>query len=237
MRGLFVTGTDTGVGKSHVAAMIVRALVADGFSVGAFKPACSGSETDPAGKQLWHDVERLAVAAQIDPARVCPQCFHYPAAPPAAARHEGRVVDLAAIDAGLRWWTDHADVLIVEGVGGLCCPLTDTLTLADWVERLQIPTLLVVDNRLGAINHALLTIEVARSRGISVVGVVMNDVSTGVDPLVAESNAEQIRTYAQVTIIGQVQHDSDNLCRDGQDTKMDWNSLCEQFVDSSQTPR
>ncbi|MDA1017520.1 MAG: dethiobiotin synthase [Planctomycetota bacterium] len=231
MRGLFVTGTDTNVGKTYVSAMILRELVSDGVRVGVFKPACSGSEADVAGNRTWPDIEVLATAAQVDPLTVCPQFFHHPSAPPVAARKERRRVNLAAINAGLKWWADHADVLIVEGIGGLCCPLTETRTLADWVRWLGIPMLIVVDNRLGAINHALLTIEVARSRDIPVVGVIMNEASTGVDPVVADSNAEQIELHGQVPILGHVRHDSGSLCHDPQDSKMDWISLCGRFME------
>lgn len=224
-RALFVTGTDTDVGKTFVSSIIVRELREASLRVGAFKPACSGSEPNTDGQPEWRDVMTLADAAGAEPDRVCPQCFEYPAAPPIAAAREGRRVDLDLIDAGLAWWQEHADLIVVEGVGGFCCPLTESKTLADWVKRLAIPVLVVVDNRLGAINHAILTVEAIRTRQLQVAGVVMNDASPDVDQLVANTNAEQIQTHADVPILGHIPHNSGNLCPWKSNCKMDWTTL------------
>ncbi len=225
MDGLFITGTDTGVGKTFVSSIILRALRDSPDRIGAFKPVCSGGEVNADGEMRWQDVDTLAAAADVDSGEVCPLCFSYPAAPPVAAAHEGKRVDLAVINSALASWQSRADRLVIEGVGGFLCPLTESETLADWVEGLRVPVLVVVDNRLGAINHALLTIEAIRARKLEVAGVVMNDVSPDVDRLVAQTNSEQIANYGNVSILRHVPHNSSNLCLSQSDSRMDWASL------------
>lgn len=101
MRGLFITGTDTGVGKTHIACELVRELRAVGHRVGAFKPACSGASIEADGRPHWDDVERLrdALGRDVSDDQLCPQRFLAPLAPPIAAQQEGRAVDLGASNA------------------------------------------------------------------------------------------------------------------------------------------
>src|SRR5688500_1124642 len=114
MRGLFITGTDTGVGKTFVACGILRDLIAAGVRAGAYKRVCSGAETSVSGELRWPDVNALAAALEdrFPAERICPQCFVAPLAPPLAAGHEGRRVDPALIRAGHDWWRDQVDMLI-----------------------------------------------------------------------------------------------------------------------------
>src|SRR5262249_17926499 len=131
-RGLFITGTDTGVGKTYVAAGIVRLLRQQGMRVGACKPVASGSELGPAGP-FWQDVEQLhaALGGEYPRERICPQCWHAAVAPPIAARLEGGEVDGRLLRNGADWWREQVDLLVVEGAGGLLSPLTETETVAD----------------------------------------------------------------------------------------------------------
>lgn len=197
MRGLFITGTDTGVGKSVVARSIVRACREAGRRVGAYKPVCSGSETDATGRLHWPDVTLLAdaVGEEVPADRVCPQRFHAPLAPPSAAECEGRTVDESLLTGGLAAWRDDADLLIVEGVGGLLCPLTGRATVADLAAQLGYPLIIVAALRLGVINHTLLTIEVARLRGLSIAGIVLNHATP--PPLSNESQLKDNATCDQ----------------------------------------
>ena len=175
MNGLFITGTDTDVGKTWVTAIIARALVANGVNVGVYKPACSGSFGSP-DEPRWQDLEVLSEAAGIpDIDRICSERFAAPLAPPVAARAEGQTIDEDAIHSGFHRWADECDFLLVEGVGGLLCPLTETRSIADFADFTGFPMVIVAHLGLGTINHTLLTIEAARSRHLPIAGIVLND--------------------------------------------------------------
>lgn len=171
-----MTGTDTGVGKTFVAAAIVRCLRTAGVRVGAYKPAVSGSEAGPLGP-VWRDIEVLADACgrEFPGERICPQRFEKPLAPPVAARLEGRAVDANLLREGAAWWSGHVDVLVVEGAGGLLSPLTERESVADLARDLGFPLIVVARTGLGTINHTLLTLEAAKTRGLAIAGIVMND--------------------------------------------------------------
>lgn len=201
--GLFITGTDTGVGKTHVAAMIVRQLRADGVRVAAFKPACSGAEFDAIDQPHWDDLDRLrdALGQPITDDELCPQRFLAPLAPPVAARKEGRSVDLAAIDTGWQRCCRQADAVVVEGAGGWLCPLTGDRTFADWVAAHRLPVLIVARPGLGTINHTLLTIEAVRRRDLAVTAVVLNPSRLDAVDASTADNAEEIECRAGVPVL------------------------------------
>ena len=204
MRGLFITGTDTGVGKTHIACEIVRELRAAGHRVGVFKPACSGASIGNDEQPHWDDVDRLRDALGLDVAvdRICPQRFLAPLAPPVAARQEGRSVDLEGIQRGIELWRAECDIVIVEGAGGLLCPLTDERTIADLAVQLGFPLVIVSRLGLGTINHTLLTVEVARQRGLPVAGIVFNEPTpTTVDDSSA-TNADEVAARCDVPVLG-----------------------------------
>jgi dethiobiotin synthetase len=196
MRGLFITGTDTGVGKTVVACAILRAALREGVSAGGYKPVCSGAEHHPDGRPYWQDVEDLhaALNAQHPRELICPQTFAAPLAPPVAAEIEGKTVDWAAAIAGADRWRERVDLLIVEGAGGLLAPVTDRQTAADFAVALGFPLVVVSANRLGVVNHTLLTLAAARERGLTVAAVVLNHISE-VDDLSAASNFDLLRKF------------------------------------------
>ncbi|MDA1232761.1 MAG: dethiobiotin synthase [Planctomycetota bacterium] len=177
MQTIFVTGTDTGVGKTHVACCLIRQLRQTGLNVGAYKPACSGAEYDAAGHPVWSDVELLHAAAGLDVSLdlICPQRFLAAVAPNVAAELEGRSVSTELLISGVSAWAKIADVLIVEGAGGLFCPLSDGLTVFDLALRVQAPMVVVAANRLGVINHTRLTVERIRQSGLNIAAVVLNE--------------------------------------------------------------
>ena len=193
---LLVTGTDTDVGKTYVACRLIERLRSEGVCVAAFKPAASGAVDG-----RWGDVDALrAASGRTD---VCPQTFAAPLAPPDAARAEGRKVDAAAIDAGLAAAGEDASHLVVEGVGGLLCPLTDAETVADWAVRHRLPLLVVVSLKLGAISHTLLTAEVAETRGLPA-AFVLNEAAP-CDTLTRQSTVRSIADRLGDRIVARVQ--------------------------------
>ncbi|GIW99248.1 MAG: ATP-dependent dethiobiotin synthetase BioD [Pirellulaceae bacterium] len=172
MKGVFVLGSDTGVGKTFCAVRILRTLSDRGIRVGAYKPVASGfqdhdAHSDPA--MLWDAIGRMSSLE-----RVCPQRFSAPLAPPQAARWEGRQVELEVIREGMRWWHKNCDWLLIEGAGGVLSPITEDLTCADLALEFQQPVLLVVRNRLGAVNQALLSLTALCARGVPCCGILLN---------------------------------------------------------------
>lgn len=206
MKTLLVTGTDTGVGKTWISTLLIRSGIAAGLRVGAYKPVCSGAVSGAGGGPHWEDVDRISAALgqAISADDICPQRFLAPLAPPVAARQEGRAVDSEQLSRGADCWRNRCDLLIVEGAGGLLCPLSDDTTVADLAMILKASILIVAANRLGVINHTLLTAAAARVRQIPIAGVVLNDtaapaadasdIESGGDESVS-TNAAQLRHW------------------------------------------
>jgi dethiobiotin synthetase len=170
-RGIFVTGTDTGVGKTVIACGLARGLRQRGIDVGVMKPCETG--IGPAGP-----LDALALrsaAGANDPIEVvCPQSFALPAAPSVAAQVEGRVVDLERIRVASKTLATRHEFLLVEGAGGWLVPITPEFAMADLAAELGLPVLVVARASLGTINHTLLTVEAIERRGIPLGGVVVN---------------------------------------------------------------
>ena len=175
---LFITGTDTEVGKTYVAALIARALHQAGHRVGVYKPAASGCRRQR-GELIADDAVTLwnAAGQPGELQRVCPQRFEAPLAPHLAARAEGQRLDANLLRDGLGYWLDRSDVLIVEGAGGLMSPLGEEEYVADLADDLGFPLIIVSRNILGTINQTLQTLIAAAafSDGLSVAGVVLNN--------------------------------------------------------------
>jgi dethiobiotin synthetase len=204
-RGLFVTGTDTGVGKTHVAAQIVRTLVAAGKRVGVYKPVASGCMANASGlesedaRALWEAAGRPGELQ-----RVCPQRFAAPLAPHQAARAERRSVDDRLLRSGLSEWTARCEIVVVEGAGGLLSPVSDDSLVADLAADFDYPLVIVAANRLGAINHTLLTIAAARERQLPIAGIVLNDLpEDAADPSRA-TNLADLAAWAQCPLLADV---------------------------------
>jgi dethiobiotin synthetase len=187
VRGLFVTATDTGVGKTEVACALVSGARAAGRDVGAMKPAQSGDEPG-----VPSDAERLAAAAGggDPPGLVCPYRFAPPLAPGVAARLAGVEISLPRILEAARTLSARHQALLVEGAGGLLVPLTPAETYADLAVALGLPVLLVARAGLGTVNHVGLTVEALRSRGLVLAGVVLNRTGPVDDPSVPHNAAE-----------------------------------------------
>jgi dethiobiotin synthetase len=173
LRGVFVTGTDTGVGKSVLASAICAGLVERGERVAAFKPAVTGLDEDPG--EWGHDHELLASAANAgqSPEDVAPYRFGPAVSPHLAAEQAGAEIDPAALLDSARRAASGADALVVEGVGGLLVPLAPSYLVRDFVADLALPVVIAARPGLGTINHTLLTVDAARDAGLRVAGIVM----------------------------------------------------------------
>ena len=171
MRGLFVTGTDTGVGNSVVAAAICAGLAEEGRRVAAFKPVVTGLD-DPPGD--WpHDHELLASVTGQEPSAVAPWQFGPPASPHLAAELDGATLEPTELLAAARRAGAYADALVCEGVGGLLVPITPGYLVRDFALDLGMPLVVAARPSLGTINHTLLTLEAARAAGLDPIAVVM----------------------------------------------------------------
>ena len=187
MHGLFITGTDTGVGKTEVTAAIARLWRRQGRDFAVSKPVATGGGRD-AGDTL-----RLARAAgEADLEAVTPFAFAEPAAPPVAARASGARLTLEGLAEAVRRRHRPGGAVLVEGVGGLLCPLSDEHAVADLAFVLGLPLVVVARRSLGTLNHTLLTVESARARGLRLAGVVVSEAAP-VAGLAEQSNVEELR--------------------------------------------
>lgn len=171
----FVTGTDTGIGKTTVSCLLLRAYAAQGMKAVGMKPVASGCERMK-GKLVSADATLLQAAGNVQAplSAINPYAFEPPLAPHIAAAQAGTEINLPVIREALRSLQAMADVVIVEGVGGFCVPLNPQQNTADLAVALDLPVILVVGMRLGCINHALLTAEAIRCRGLQLAGWVAN---------------------------------------------------------------
>lgn len=204
-RGLFVTGTDTGVGKTRVAVALIHALRAQGLRVAAMKPVSAGSEAGA----LNEDVTALMQAANVPAAvhDVNPYAFAEPIAPHIAADLAGVRIDLAVIAAAYARLAAHADVVVVEGAGGWRVPLNAAEDMADLAQALGLPVLLVVGLRLGCLNHAILTAEAIAGRGQPWAGWIGN----AIDPEMAQqaANLDTLRARLPGPCLGVLRYGAD----------------------------
>ena len=174
-RGLFVTGTDTGVGKTTITLGVMRALQARGQAVTAMKPVASGCVRTPSGL-ISDDARRLQACSSVDVCydRVNPYAFEPPIAPHIAADAVGVRIDIDVIERALRCLATDADQVLVEGVGGWLVPINRRQTMADVALALGLPVIMVVGVTLGCINHALLTAGAVQSAGLRLAGWIAN---------------------------------------------------------------
>ncbi|MDV6344450.1 dethiobiotin synthase [Nitrosomonas sp. Is37] len=184
--GYFVTGTDTGVGKTLTSCALLHAFAMAGKSAIGMKPIAAGCEN---GK--WIDVERLVEASNVPAARelINPYALVQSIAPHIAARQTGIVINIATVQRAFKALQEMAEVVIVEGAGGFLVPLDDRYDSSDLARTLGLPVVLVVGLRLGCLNHALLTARAIHVSGLSLAGWVANQI----DPHM-ESQAENIHT-------------------------------------------
>lgn len=187
----FITGTDTAVGKTFVAAALSRALKKAGVDVGVMKPVESGCP-EKESTLIPEDAFALKEASgSTDPIeQICPYRFSQPLSPHLASRLSGVVIDLSLIKERYTELSGRHELMLVEGAGGLLAPLTEDKTVADLALLLRLPLIIVASSRLGVINHTLLTIEAAKGRGIEVKAVILNDCNRSFDESMKYNSAE-----------------------------------------------
>lgn len=170
-RGYFVTGTDTGVGKTYVTCSLLRAFAGQGLMVAGYKPVAAGADLKE-GLLRNDDAEALMALSTLTVSyeQVNPVCLSTPVSPRIAAALQGYVVDVHELVRGGEGLRQKADLVFAEGAGGWRVPLTDTLLMSDFAQKLSWPVLLVVGLRLGCINHARLTMEAMLADGVQVAG-------------------------------------------------------------------
>lgn len=173
----FVTGTDTEVGKTVASSALLQAARLQGKTTAGYKPVASGSEMTAQGLR---NTDALALQRNstlpLDYAAVNPYTFAEPTSPHIISADEGRPIAFSVLSDGLRALERQADWVLVEGAGGWFTPLSDELTFADWVQREQLPVILVVGVKLGCINHAMLTALAVQQAGLRLAGWIANDV-------------------------------------------------------------
>jgi dethiobiotin synthetase len=205
-KGIFITGTDTGVGKTMVAAAIARLLQERGVNVGVMKPVTSGC-IEVGGRLVSEDAELLAWGAGCDPTvpDIAPYLLRQPLAPSLAAARDGVRIDFDRIKASFARLAGCHDFMIVEGAGGLMAPLAGGLLVADLISSLDLPLLVVARPGLGTVNHTALTCYAAKQLGLCVAGVIINDYPD--QPGVAEQSAPHlIDSLAGAPLLGVFPH-------------------------------
>jgi dethiobiotin synthetase len=204
--GIFITGTDTGVGKTFVACGMAALLRESGYRVGVMKPAETGCQ-ERDGELVPEDAVRLKEASGCEEPleKICPYRLKDPLAPSVAAERSGVTIDIGLVQKLYGEISSKHDITIVEGAGGLLVPLLSHYTYADLAKLLKLPLVVVAANRLGAINHLLLTLEHASCRGLRVLGYVLNHLESR-PSLAAETNAEALRFLTAVTCLGEISY-------------------------------
>ena len=205
-RGVFVTGTDTGVGKTLASCAMLHALRSQGIAALPMKPVAAGAY-EARGLWLNEDTEALMAAAGCDESLrgdVTPVLLREAMAPHLAARHEGRIIALAPIEAAFENLAARSPFIVVEGVGGFAVPLGERLDTVDLARSLALPVILVVGMRLGCLNHALLTAQAVRAAGLRLAGWIANSI----DPqmAVAGENIAALEERLHAPLLGRLPH-------------------------------
>ncbi len=195
MKGLFVLGTDTEVGKTVGTSVLAAGLCARGHDAGVMKPFASGGDEDR---------RMLMAAARVDddPALVTPYLFANPVSPHLAAERENRTIDLGHVRQTIESLASKHDFLLIEGVGGVMVPLTRETFLLEFVAGIGLPVILVARTGVGTINHSLLSIEAIRRSGIPLLGIVFNRTNPDTDPDVERDNIRVITEKGQTESLG-----------------------------------
>ncbi|MDR3113388.1 MAG: dethiobiotin synthase [Endomicrobium sp.] len=191
-KGIFVTATDTEVGKTYISCKIAAALKKSGVNCGVFKPVSTGDR---------NDAKALIKASKINetPEAVTPVFFKNPMSPYGASLIENKTFDLKKVWASFEYFTNKYDFTVVEGVGGLLVPLKKDFYVSDLIKKLRLPVIVVARAGLGTINHTLLTIDKLKRDKQKILGIILNDI-TGIKDASAATNAKLIEKAAKLSV-------------------------------------
>jgi dethiobiotin synthetase len=204
-QGIFITGTDTGVGKTIVAAGLAAGFKKRGLDVGVMKPIQTGCRFRR-GKWIAPDARFLLEAADLDDPMdwVCPYRLKTPAAPLVAAERERQTIDLGRIREAYKNLTSRHRFVVVEGIGGLLTPITTTVSALDLALLLTLPLVVVASTRLGTLNHTLLTVQWARQAGATVLGIIFNRSQPSSQSLAEKTNPQIISRLCPIPVLGTI---------------------------------
>ena len=203
-RGIFVTATDTGVGKTLVTAALVAHLTQRGIDVGVMKPIESGVSRSTKAQSDGARLQRAA-GSHDSMEEICPYVFRLPVAPLSAARADGTIVRVASIVRAFRALRKKHALMVVEGAGGVHVPITSSLDVLDLIYRMKLPAIVVGRSGLGGVNQALLTLNALRQRNIPIVALVLNQlrpVHTTTARAQEQSTVNLLRRLAKVPVVG-----------------------------------
>ena len=194
----FLTGTDTGVGKTYVAAMLIRALRKAGFDTVGMKPICCGERSDA-------EALRDAADGELSLDDVNPVWFRFPAAPYTASIVEDRIPDLDQIRERFARIRARRRSMIVEGVGGWLVPITRDYAVADLAAEMRLPVVVVAANKLGMLNHTLLTVQAIKAHGLTCAGVILNNTAGEAGDRSTTTNRSVLECLMEVPVLYEVE--------------------------------
>ena len=201
--GFFVTGTDTGVGKTIITVALIQALRMRGIRACGMKPIETGCGRDGSLLRPSDGMAIRSAAGMDDPiSRITPFCFETPAAPLAASEREGREIDIGIIKKEFRFLRKAYQTVVVEGVGGLLVPIKRDYSVLDLAKELDLPLVVVSRHSLGTINHTLLTVNYALERGMEVLGIIMNCTTPPEGTYAEKTNPDILRRLSPAPLLG-----------------------------------
>lgn len=234
-KGFFITGTDTGVGKTLVAGGIARILSQDGLRVGVFKPVASGCAHQYEGLvNSDSDFLRMCSGCDFELSVINPVGFVTPAAPVVCEERERRRVDFGAVAAAYEKVCAESDLMIVEGIGGVRVPISGDVDVIEMMKWFGLPVVIVSRPNLGTINHTLLTIDAVKGAGLNLVGVVISSYDALSATVAEETVGEVIEEYGDVDVLSIVPLDEQSSVEEGKLGRLvvealgdcDWATLC-----------
>jgi dethiobiotin synthetase len=201
----FITGTDTNAGKTYVTCLLLQSLRRAGRRAVGYKPVCCGDRMDA------HAILHACAESDLTLDAVNPAYLKAPAAPYVAGLLENRSLSHSALRAGFEALATQHETVLVEGAGGWEVPLTAHSTMADLAHELGLPVIVVVNNKLGALNHTLLTVQAIERRGLTVAGIILNHVADERDPASISNRAMLQHFLPHVVVLADVMHGETEL--------------------------
>lgn len=194
---VFITGTDTGVGKTIITGGLAGALRSLGYKIAVYKPLQSGAETDDNGQLYAPDLKFVCDIDKSITTR-CSYLLKIPAAPSISAQYENVEVDIDQIQADYKELSENNDIVLVEGAGGITVPLYKLFTVTDLIKLLDIPVIIVARPNLGTINHTVLTVEYARKNNIKVIGIIISGYPVNTGDIAIKTAPDIIQQLTQI---------------------------------------